>query len=310
MEELKWNRRKFIQGLGALGATALVPFPLVEAEARGYSTLTILHTNDWHSRIDPFPQDAGKLAGLGGAARRSAYISAIRKTEKHVLLLDSGDIWQGTPYFNFFDGELEYSLMNDMGYDVATFGNHDFDIGLEGLERNLPKAKFQMVSANYNFNNTSIQAFSKPYTIIHKGAIKVGIFGLGIELKGLVAGKNYGDTQYEDPYLKANHTAATLRLEHQCDLVICLSHLGYDYKSSSKPDDLKLAASTDNIDLILGGHTHTMLKKADLLKNKAGKPVYVNQVGWAGLAVGRFDLVFDSKNRLLISDQSVVNQSM
>ncbi len=303
MEELHWNRRRFLQGITALGASAFLPWP--EAEARGFSTLTILHTNDWHSRIDPFPADAGKLAGLGGVARRSAYIQAIRNKEKQVLLLDSGDIWQGTPYFNFFDGELEYTLMNDMGYDVATFGNHDFDIGLEGLVRNLPKATFQMVSANYDFSDTPIKAMSKPYTTIPKDDVLVGIFGLGIELQGLVAGKNYGNTQYLNPIEKAQQTADFLKNEMKCNLVICLSHLGYDYRGAPKPDDKKLAANTTNIDLILGGHTHTFLQKADLLKNKIGKPVYVNQVGWAGIAVGRFDLVFNAKKQLIFStDQS------
>jgi len=298
MEELQWNRRRFLQGMTALGASVFLPWP--EAEARAFSKLTILHTNDWHSRIDPFPADGGKLAGLGGAARRSAYIQGIRSKEKHVLLLDSGDIWQGTPYFNFFDGELEYSLMNDMGYDVATFGNHDFDIGLDGLKRNLPKAKFQMVSSNYDFSETPIRDFSKPYLTLNKGEIKVGILGLGIELTGLVDSKNYGQTKYIDPIKKANEVAALLKNELKCNLVICLSHLGYKYENSLKPDDLKLAALTENIDIILGGHTHTFLKKVDQLKNKAGKPVFVNQAGWAGLMVGRFDLVFDSKMNLLL----------
>ncbi len=263
--------------------------------------LTILHTNDWHSRIEPFENDGRRNANMGGAVRRANLIQSIRDKEKNVLLLDSGDIFQGTPYFNFFKGELEFKIMSKMKYDFATIGNHDFDVGLEGLYRQMPHADFTFLSANYDFSDTIMNGLTQPHAVIRKNGIKVGLFGLGIKLKGLVAKDLYGDTQYLDPIITARQTAHYLKHERNCDLVICLSHLGYRYQNS-KVSDIKLASASTNIDLILGGHTHTFMKKPVIIKNSDGKDVIINQVGWAGILLGHIDLFLDKHNGKICFD--------
>ncbi|MES2689556.1 MAG: metallophosphoesterase [Bacteroidota bacterium] len=289
----KINRRDFIKTGAAFGALALLnELPLSAFAKNNLVKLTILHTNDWHSRIEPFPLDGGKFAGMGGAAVRSALIKKIRKEEKNILLLDAGDIFQGTPYFNFFEGELEYKLMTEMGYDAVTLGNHDFDSGIEGIINQLQHASFEFVNCNYDFNNTLLSDKVKPYKVFTKDGIKIGVLGVGIELKGLVPDDLYGNIVYRDPVLYANKIAAELKLEKKCDLVICLSHLGFDY-NSDKLSDKKMAQQTSNIDLIIGGHTHTFLPEPITLKNAQNKDVIINQVGWAGLQLGRIDFYFD-----------------
>lgn len=290
------KRREFIQRSLVLGAgISLMPSALL-AESTSSVSLCILHTNDWHSRIEPFPMDGGKLQGRGGAAKRAAMIKKIRETEKNLLLLDSGDIFQGTPYFNLFGGELEFKLMSEMGYDAATLGNHDFDGGLAGLSKQLPHAKFPFVIANYDFSKTELKGKFSPYTIVEKSGLKIGIFGIGIELEGLVPKDLYGETVYLDPISTANKVAKELKEEKKCDYVICLSHLGYAYKSG-KISDMKLASESENIDLILGGHTHTFLEQPKELINKMGHLVIVNQAGWAGVILGRLDIRFDKRKR-------------
>ncbi len=285
------NRRHFLKKLAVastgvwLGGQVL---PLeVLAAGREYTKITILHTNDVHSRIEPFSR--GKHKGLGGAARRAALIKKIREQEKHVLLLDAGDMFQGTPYFNFFGGDLEYQLMNYMAYDAVTIGNHDFDAGLKVLQKQAKKAKFPLLSANYDFAGTEMDGYIKPYHIIEKGGVKIGIFGVGIELDGLVPSTLFGKTKYLDPISKANETAAILKEKENCRLVICLSHLGYKYESD-RPSDEQLAQKSSHIDLILGGHTHTFMEKPATLKDLDGETVVVNQVGWAGILLGKIDL--------------------
>ena len=294
-----YNRRTFIKSFGAATiATGLGVLPLeVLAQNQKLNQLTILHTNDVHSRIEPFPMDGGRFQGLGGAARRAAMISKIRKEEKNVLLLDSGDIFQGTPYFNFFGGELEFKLMSKMNYDVATIGNHDFDGGINGLHTQLKHANFSFVSSNYDFSDTILADSVKPYKIIQKGNLKIGILGLGIELEGLVPQELYKNTRYLSPIELANKNASILKNDEQCDLVICLSHLGYKYRSGEQVDDIKLAKNSQYIDIILGGHTHTFLDKPDVLKNKDNKPVLVHQVGWAGIVLGRLDVYFEKTTK-------------
>lgn len=259
---------------------------------KGLPRLTILHTNDWHSRIDPFPDDGGRNANQGGAIRRMRLINEIRSAEPNVLLLDSGDIFQGTPYFNFFAGELEMKLMSQMGYDAATIGNHDFDAGMENLATQMGHANFPMLTANYDFTGTPLAGMTQPYKIFKKGGIKVGVFGLGIQLSGLVPDELFGKTRYLDPLARGNDTARLLRHEEKCDLVICLSHLGYRYRSDKEVDDIDLASSSNDIDIILGGHTHTFLNEPTLVDNQQGDPVIVNQVGFAGLRLGRMDVSF------------------
>lgn len=291
------NRRHFIQtfGSGALLASAGT-FPLQALAAHEeIIKLTILHTNDVHSRIEPFPMDGSRLQGLGGAARRSALIHAVREQEKNILLLDAGDIFQGTPYFNVYGGELEMKLMTEMGYDAATIGNHDFDAGLEGLNKQLPNAKFPLINCNYDFKNTVLQSKVIPYQIFKKGPLKIGVLGVGIELEGLVAKAMYGDTQYLNPIENANKNAAILKHDKKCDFVICLSHLGYKY-NENKVSDITLAKNSRDIDLIIGGHTHTFLDAPSVEKNLNGKEVIINQVGWAGVVLGRLDVFFE-RNR-------------
>ncbi|TXF91686.1 bifunctional metallophosphatase/5'-nucleotidase [Neolewinella aurantiaca] len=293
--------RRFFLKKAAVGGGLLMLPGLASASSlmKGVPRLTILHTNDWHSRIEPFPDDGGRNANQGGAVRRMRLISEIRATESNVLLLDSGDIFQGTPYFNFFAGELEMKLMSQMGYDAATIGNHDFDGGMENLATQMNHASFPMLSANYDFTGTPLAGMTEPYKIFRKEGIKVGVFGLGIKLSGLVPDELFGKTQYLDPLARGNETARILRHKEKCDLVICLSHLGYKYRNDDEVDDIDLASSSNDIDIILGGHTHTFLNEPTLVNNQQGDPVIVNQVGFAGLRLGRMDITFpgDSKRR-------------
>ena len=299
------NRKEFLKTVGG-GTLALSLAPnLVFASQKSILDknaaykLTVLHTNDQHSRIEPFDSSYSRNPNQGGFARRATLIQQIRSQEKNVLLFDAGDIFQGTPYFNFYGGELEFKLMSMMGYDAATMGNHDFDNGLEGFLKALPNAKFPFITSNYDFSNTILDGKTEKYKIFKKDGIKVGLFGVGIELDGLVGKKQYQETKYLNPVEIAQHYADFLRKEKGCDLVICLSHIGFDYRDDAdKISDKKLAAQTDNIDLILGGHTHTFLPEPQSFTNKSGKNVLVNQVGWAGLLLGRIDFYFD-KNKSL-----------
>ena len=297
------NRKSFIQK--SLSASLLLgssQFPFEAFAAGEITKITLLHTNDQHSRIDPFPMDGSKNQGLGGMERRAALIEQIRASEKNVLLVDSGDIFQGTPYFNKFMGAIEIELMNRMKYDAATYGNHDFDGGMENLALRMSEASFPFLNSNYNFDNTAIKK-TKPYKVIKYGSIKIGIFGVGIELSGLVPGKLFGETKYNDPIASANKTAAILKQDERCDLVICLSHLGYKY-STKKVTDIALATETKDIDVILGGHTHTFMPQPETLVNKDNQQVIINQVGWAGIMLGRIDLLFDYRKRKQIHKNS------
>jgi len=285
------NRRSFIKqsGLGILGLSLV---PQLSFAKRGDVKITILHTNDMHSHIQPFT--SGRNKGLGGMAQRAGLINSIREKEDHVLLLDAGDIFQGTPYFNFYGGELEFKLMSEMKYDAVTIGNHDFDNGLEGFAKQLPHANFPFLIANYDFSDTILKEKFKAYKVFNKGGIKVGVFGIGIELDGLVPKKLYGNTIYKDPIETANKYATLLKKETKCDLVICLSHLGFKYKNE-KVSDMVLATQSHDIDLIIGGHTHTFLKKPVSMLNLDKKEVIINQVGWAGINIGKVDFHFSQK---------------
>lgn len=296
-----YNRRSFLRKLGAYtivaGSTTMLP-RFVEAASLGNEEgklhkLTILHTNDVHSRIEPFPLDGGTNQGRGGIAKRAALIQKIRQEEQHVLLLDAGDMFQGTPYFNYFGGELEMKLMSKMGYDAATIGNHDFDGGIDGLHKQFTtQANFSLINCNYDFSDTIMDGQVKPYQIFKKGPIKVGVIGVGVELNGLVPSLLFKNTQYLNPIEKANHYAALLKEEKGCAYVICLSHLGYKYKTN-KVSDLVLAKDSEHIDLIIGGHTHTFLEKPTIVANRKEKEVLVTQVGWAGMILGRLDIYFE-----------------
>jgi 5'-nucleotidase len=302
------KRREFIQKTSAATAIVATGLSLSSFEKKSeIKKITILHTNDVHSYIDPFPADHPRNPGMGGVARRASLIEAIRKENKNVLLLDAGDIFQGTPYFNYYGGELEFKLMSMMQYDLATMGNHDFDNGIDGFYSQLPNAKFDFVSANYDFKNTILDGIIKPYKIFKKDGIKIGVFGLGVELEGLVDKKNYKETVYLNPLEKATEMADLLKNREKCDLVICLSHLGFKYKEEpEKICDILLAQKTKNIDLIIGGHTHTFLSKPVTEKNLDGKQVIINQVGCYGLNLGRIDFYLSQNKKLQSEGLSIV----
>lgn len=287
------ERREFIKKSSAAAAITLLPTIPLWASAPDIKKITILHTNDQHSRIEPFEISKNEVTSdKGGFARRSTMIHQIRQQEKNVLLLDAGDVFQGTPYFNLFGGELEYKLMSKMGYDAGTIGNHEYDNGLEGFQKALPHANFDILSSNYDFSNTLLDGAFKPYKIILKEGIKIGIFAVGVELYGLVDPKCYKETKYLDPVEVAQDMTRILKQEHHCDLIICLSHIGYNYENSEKICDTKFAQRTSDIDLIIGGHTHTFLPAPEVHQNARNKPVIINQVGWAGLYLGRLDFYF------------------
>jgi 5'-nucleotidase len=291
---MQQSRRDFLQ------KTLLVGGLLTISEAKAESLfkkgdltkISILHTNDVHSHIDPFDDNDPKYPGLGGIEKRATLINELRSENPNTLLLDAGDIFQGTPYFNIYGGELELKLMSKLKYDASTMGNHDFDNGLDGFLKVKHFAKFPFICSNYDFSETILKDKTIPYKIFYRDTIKVGIFGVGVELDGLVDEKLYDKTVYNEPIAVANKYAELLKNKENCDLVICLSHLGYEYEDE-KVSDTILAQKTENIDLIIGGHTHTFLDKATEFKNLRGKKVLVNQVGWAGVRLGKVDFYFD-----------------
>lgn len=303
------KRREFIKNTAAssslltLGGFSLSSFDNVDTIKK----LTILHTNDTHSHIDPFPADDPKNPNQAGVARRASLIEKIRTEEENVLLLDAGDIFQGTPYFNYYGGQLEFKLMSMMKYDLATLGNHDFDNGIDGFYSQLPHAKFDFVSANYDFKNTILDGIVKPYKTFKKAGLKIGVFGLGVELEGLVDKKLYKETVYNNPVDVAKDITSQLKETEKCDLIICLSHLGFKYKN--EPDkicDVLLAQKTKDIDLIIGGHTHTFLDKPVIETNTDGKEVLINQVGCYGINLGRIDFYFSDDKKYSNQSKKIV----
>jgi len=303
------KRRKFIINTAAtsslltMGGLSLSSFSSIENTKK----LTILHTNDVHSHIDPFPEDDPRNPNQGGVSRRAVIIENIRKEEPNVLLLDAGDIFQGTPYFNYYGGELEFKLMSMMQYDLATLGNHDFDNGIDGFYAQLPHAKFDFVSANYDFKNTILDQIVKPYKTFKKAGVKIGVFGLGVELDGLVDKKLYKETVYNDPLEVTKDIVRQLKEDEKCDLIICLSHLGFKYRN--EPDkicDVLLAQQTKDIDLIIGGHTHTFLDKPVIEKNSIGKEVIINQVGCYGINLGRIDFYFSDDKKYYNQTKNII----
>jgi 5'-nucleotidase len=304
---LYMNRRTFIKTILAGGALwGLSRTGISGVMSKGLSKITILHTNDTHSQIEPFSSDHHRFPGMGGFAKRAALIKKIRQEEKNVLLFDAGDIYQGTPYFNFYKGELEIKLMSEMGYTAATVGNHEFDNGLEGIDRNLQYANFPFISSNYDFEDTILRDKILPYKILDVENIKVGIFGLGIELQGLVAKSAYGNTRYLDPSETAAQYAYFLKKEKKCDLIVCISHLGYNYKDN-KICDVAIAKQSKNIDVIIGGHTHTTLQNAVVFSNSDRKEVIIGQVGYAGVNLGRIDLYLKKNTGIKYAEGYTIN---
>ena len=303
------KRRDFIQQ--ALAGTALVTLGSLGLQsftsAVKTTKITILHTNDVHSHIDPFGPENARNPNTGGVARRASLIEALRQENPNTLLLDAGDIFQGTPYFNYYGGELEFKLMSMLKYDAATIGNHDFDIGIDGLYAQLPHAEFQFITANYDFSNTIMDTQTKPYKIFKKDGIKIGVFGLGIKLDGLVTPDMFKETKYLDPIEISQDMTRILKTEEGCDLIICLSHLGYHYRNNpDKISDLTLAKATKDIDLIIGGHTHTFLPKPTVVKNIEDQNMLINQVGCYGINLGKIDFYFDSDKNKSANGTSII----
>jgi len=304
------SRRQFIKSLAAASAgIALCNIPKAALAQHGIQKLTILHTNDIHCHIDPFSPTNPTYAGRGGMARLSGLIQQIRQQEENVLLLDSGDMFQGTPYFNYYKGELILKVMSEIGYDASTIGNHEFDNGLDALNKALEHAKFPFINSNYDFSQTKLYDRFNRYVVYRKSGIKIGIYGLGVELHGLVSDDNYEGTIYNDPVKVTREMETYLKQDKKCDLVICLSHLGYQYEND-KISDLTIAPQTKYTDLILGGHTHTFLDKPVEVKNADGNQVIINQVGWGGMVLGRLDFYFDTagKAMTLAYAEPILNQ--
>ncbi len=292
-----YSRRDFLQysSMAAMYAAFSIPEDAL-AHNNAITKLTILHTNDVHSNIEPFPSNHSKFPNRGGVAYRKAIIDKIRAKESYVLLLDAGDIFQGTPYFNIFHGEAEIKLMTALGYDACTIGNHDFDGGMENLALQSRYAMFPMLNCNYELQGTPLYGVIKPYTIIEKGNIKIGITGVGVNPNGLIPENLCKGVVYQNPVTAVQKVADYLTYQEKCNLVICLSHLGYEY-SDDRDSDMKMAAETENIDIIIGGHTHTFLEKPTEVINKIGKNVLVNQVGWAGVNLGHIEVLFEKKSK-------------
>lgn len=289
------KRRDFIRNSFVVaGGTLISPSLLAKSATKNELKLTVLHTNDTHSHIDPFPENHAKFPNRGGVVWRYEQIQKIRQEEEHVLLLDAGDIFQGTPYFNKYKGVLEMKLMSKMGYEAVTMGNHEFDLGLNGFKNARKYASFPFVCSNYDFSKTILKDDTVKHYIIQKGKLKIGILGVGVEMEGLIPKLAYEDSNYLDPIDCANREALLLK-EKGCDFIICLSHLGYDYPESNKVSDKILARSTRHIHLIIGGHTHTFLDHPVEEQNLDGKKVLINQVGWAGVNLGRLDFTFTTE---------------
>jgi 5'-nucleotidase len=255
--------------------------------------LVILHTNDTHSQVEPTEKSNLKTADMGGYARRMGVIEKIRSEEKNVLLFDAGDFSQGTPYFNFFNGRVEIDALNRMQYDAGTLGNHEFDNGIDTLAVILQKARFPMISSNYDVDNTPIKNQIQPYLILKKIGLKIGIMALNVDPKSLIIESNYRGLVYRDPIEKAQELSAFLKNKKKCDLVICLSHLGSD-STSVDVNDFTVAHQTKHIDIILGGHSHSLLENVKT-NNANGKKVIISQMGKSGLYLGRIDLELKKK---------------
>ena len=276
----------------SLSATSLSTFP---AEVTSEVKITILHTNDTHSQIDPLPPNDVLFPGKGGVARRATLVKQVRKENPNTLLVDGGDVFQGTPYFNFYKGEVEYRAMSEIGYDAATLGNHEFDNGVDALAAAAKFAKFELLSANYDVEGTPLEGRVKPYIVREFQGVRVGLFGLGISPVGLITPANFKGVTYRDPVDAAREVVKILREKEGCTLVVAMSHLGY--YTEPRPGqigDSQVAAQVDGIDFIAGGHTHTFMNKPVRIKQPSGQETLIFQVGKSGIFVGRVDFVIRS----------------
>jgi 5'-nucleotidase len=299
------TRRKFLGSSAVLGAALLTPSsikglfhgggnlaltaPLLRPSA-GETLITVIHTNDTHSQIDPFPNDDPQYPGKGGVARRATLVKRVREENPNTLLIDAGDSFQGTPYFNFYKGEVEYKSMSQIGYDAATLGNHEFDNGIASLAAAMRFAGFDIVSSNYDVRGTVLEKRVKRYIVREVAGVKIGLFGLGVGPKGLITPVNFQGITYLDPVETARSVVKDLREREKCSLVLCMSHLGY-YKvpKGDEVGDSQVSAQVDGIDFIASGHTHTFMKNPVIQKQPSGKDTIIFQVGRSGINLGRVD---------------------
>jgi 5'-nucleotidase len=319
------NRRRFLKSSLITGAALAVPSSLISPRlwsalaepllgvAADETLITILHTNDTHSQIDPVSESDKTWGGKGGVARRATLVKRIRKENPNTLLVDAGDVFQGTPYFNFYKGEVEYKSMSLIGYDVVTLGNHDFDNGVNALAAAMKFANFEFVSTNYDVRGTPLEARVKPYAVRTLAGVRVGLFGLGISPDNLITPQNFQGVKYMDPVQMARGVVRLLREQEKCQLVVGMSHLGYYANPrNNEIGDSQVAAQVSGIDFIASGHTHTFMEKPVLAKNPEGKNTIIFQVGKSGIYVGRIDFkmkdgnVVASAGRLLdLRDESL-----
>ena len=299
------TRRKFLQATIAGGAALALPqsraslfsssawraisAPLLEVSA-GDTLITILHTNDTHSQIDPLPDYDKQYGGKGGVARRATLVKRVRKENPNTLMIDAGDVFQGTPYFNFYKGEVEYKSMSLIGYDVGTLGNHDFDNGVDALVAAMKFANFEFVSSNYDVRGTPLEQRVKRYTVRTLSGVRVGLFGMGVSPDNLITPGNFKGVKYMDPVASARDVVGVLRQKEKCQLVVGMSHLGYyPNPKGGEIGDTQVASQVDGIDFIASGHTHTFMQKPVITKNPSGANTIIFQVGKSGIYVGRID---------------------
>ena len=285
------TRREFLRNTSFLAAGSLLPLGVTSAST-GWSSsddITILYTNDTHSRLDPFPENSKEFPGLGGIARRASLVKKIRSAQKNVLLLDAGDVFHGTKWFEVYGGGVDFKLMTEMNYDAMAIGNHEFDRGPEGFADAAGQAGFPFLAANYIVRNTPMAPFVQRQIVKEFDGFKIGIFGLGIGFDGVIDRSLTGSVRAADPIRNADQITRYLKDSLRCDYIICLSHLGYHY-SDSRVDDYDIAKAVDDIDLIIGGHTHTFLETPTVIHKESGKSVYITQMGYGGVRLGRIDL--------------------
>lgn len=283
---------KIMMNVKEIGRSLLAILSLVISVEAGAQDLWIVHTNDTHScvmPINPLSSDTAQ-ADKGGFLRRASFVRQMREEHPHLLLFDSGDFSQGSAYYNLYKGEVEVSLMNEMKYDAATIGNHEFDFGMDNMKRIYSMAQFPIVCANYDFSGTVLEGLVKPYVILEREGLRIGVFGLSPQMDGLVSAENHKGVKFEDPVSAAERVVGLLRGQEHCDVVICLSHLGWDIEGI---DDVEVIPATRDIDVVLGGHSHTYFEHPEIVKNADGKDVICNQMGKNGRYVGVLHLHVD-----------------
>lgn len=286
---LSFSFPESLRSIPTIANRAAVWAPLLEP-AKGETLITVLHTNDTHSQIDPILENDKTYAGKGGVARRSTLVHRVRKENPNTLMIDGGDVCQGTPYFNFYKGEVEYKAMSLIGYDAGTIGNHEFDNGVESLAKAIQFANFDIVSTNYDVRGSALESKVKTHVVKEVGGVRVGLFGLGIRPEGLITPENFKPLTYLDPVRMSRGVVKLLREQERCQLVLGMSHLGY-YPNPQRDEigDTQVAAQVDGIDFIASGHTHTFMERPVVQKTPNGKDTVIFQVGRSGIYVGRVD---------------------